>query len=1226
MMRSRNLLFGLGAVLASASDFPTQEQAEAFFELATVNGTSCSFVLASEADATLGLFADPAADAPQPTGLGQIADGPQEAFEWLFVPAENGTVNIVNKASSNCLEATGSDAAVFADVCDSSAEQEWNAVLNENGDPPEYDFTSPAFGNDFLANGELQTASFGWDRDNGTCVDLPSKGKFPYIPKLYGATHYKSWDHIPFPNDYLGCDFAQQPGFFPSAYYDKSGSYKSDWTDYYGSHQIKAADPHPKLLLGVEAIPSALVNDPAFPDVANKTMQFMENPYYFLKKSVSWKKIFSEWSTSFAGKSVKKESGFSVTDFNAIADILPYAVALNEPENVTEHKDWHYLPEKTTPLEMLAKSFFFQIEQNDKEDKPHGQPYDVHYFFKLNKLGYEVAGFIPVFHYELFDSNWLQVLDVDFVGKPKDPQFVKLVVECGDVKFLSPAPPAVAIAVFQGGDDTATSITGDDTSSANSTAISNVNVTENDNDVIIGNITIETGDQNQTNIIGDFNVNSQSGNTGANSTTGDIFINVTVINGDNNVTVGDSFAYGNVTVDIDNGQSTENNLNASSDGTNQNWVNSTSDNSFASNITVTSGADSDVNVTDINNNEVNGNISSTISDDDTTLGENQNTPTIIDDSERNNIAKNNNSAVQTNEGSIEGNFTAITTSGSGINATLENDASNKNYVNKTIIGENQNEVDADSDTDINPSLIIESPSQSDVYVNDSDRIQMNPNFNTSSSADNLLIGINVNQNNVTDNSDRSQNVTVVTTSENTNVAPVNSSNVVNTDVNINGTNVGTREQSQFTPTVDTNGNAGANGQQQQQTLNSNSTSGSGSTSSSADNTLISMSNSTTGDINSGAQGGDVSGGIVNVAEGVNQTFIVSNDVTIGSNNNFGKKHDDKKHIGGGKVNATHVEDCSAFSHDLVDDYFVTHEDEPLTENVLTNDPDDWEVIPGATPVTTSEGGTVVFISPDGTFEYTPPENFVGIDTFFYTAQIEVTDGVFCKATARVAIKVVGKDDPPVAKDIYLTLNVDCKAKEVPSIKGRAEAHDPDTQSSHLTYPLLTNPSKGKLEWNVQTGYFTYTPPKGETESFEVSWEYAAKDKTTESDPATVTVRVEIVGECFKDKEEKSGGLFDLFGGGDFLKLDGFKFPGLDGFKLGDMGGMEMPGLSGAGVASEDALGLDKLGEFGDLPIGKDFGDLPVGGDIPMAGMEGIDKLPNVEGIDFELLKGFGPKP
>uniref|UniRef100_A0A0G4F8V4 Uncharacterized protein n=1 Tax=Chromera velia CCMP2878 TaxID=1169474 RepID=A0A0G4F8V4_9ALVE len=1208
-MRSRNLLFGLGAVLASASDFPTQEQAEAFFELATVNGTSCSFVLASEADPTLGLFADPAADAPQPTGLGQIADGPQEAFEWLFVPAENGTVNIVNKASSNCLEATGSDAAVFADVCDSSAEQEWNAVLNENGDPPEYDFTSPAFGNDFLANGALQTGPFGWDRDNGTCVDLPSKGKFPYIPKLYGATHYKSWDHIPFPNDYLGCDFAQQPGFFPSAYYDKSGSYKSDWTDYYGSHQIKAADPHPKLLLGVEAIPSALVNDPAFPDVANKTMQFMENPYYFLKKSVSWKRVLQHKSSSLYGHTVTFESGFGPTDFNAVHEILPYAVALNQPENKTEHKDWWYIPEKTTPLEMLAKSVYFQIEQNNERDKPDNQPYPVDYFYKLDKLDKHVAFFLPVFHYELFDHNWLIVLDVDFVGKPKDPQYLKVVAECG-AKFKVPGPPAVSVSAFAGGDDSASSSTGDDGSSSSSSSTSNPSVGNNENDVSTGAVSTRTGEQDLENNIGPINSTSVTGDSDAYSNTGPVTTDVSAQNGPNDVRTGGSTADGTVDADVGNNSTNINSNNATSVGVNQNEVDTSSDNDFKAGINSTSNAGSDVDVYDENTNGVVGNVNSTIDSSNDVDGSNANNVTLEDNSDTNVNANNNNTAVQSNTGSIEGSNTASTSSGSSLNATLDNDSSNDNDVSGSVNGTNTNEVDASSKTTLDTTVTSGSQSGSDVDVQDTNEIELNPDVTTGSSSQNNVTGVNDNALDLTDSSDRSTVINTNTSSEQSNFGSVNSINVVETDADISGSVEGAQNQTTNVDTTDVNTNAGTNEQGQSSENESGSVSESGSNSES-NNNVTSNSKSYTGDSISNATGGDSDSAAISNSGGNIQNYDPTIIINIKSNNNFTERKKSDHEI------------CAKVAHDLVDDFFATHEDTPLNGNVLINDPPGWKVIPSATSPTTAEGGTVIIKSPDGHFEYTPKENFVGIDFFFYTAKKEV-HGVICKATARVTIKVIGKDDGPIAKDLTFTLNVDCAAKNVPALQGRAEAHDPDTTKDHLTYPLLSRPDTGVLEWNEQTGFFVYTPPADTKESFQVSWEYAARDKSSESPPATITVFVEVVGDC-KVKSSSGGLLGGGMFGGDFLKLDGFKFPGLDGFKLGDMGmpDMGMPGLSGAesGAAIPGVDSLD-LGVGSDFGLPTDFGSLPVA-DVDLSGASGdLDKLPGAPALD---LKGFFPQ-
>ncbi|WP_170295687.1 Ig-like domain-containing protein, partial [Mycolicibacterium phlei] len=109
----------------------------------------------------------------------------------------------------------------------------------------------------------------------------------------------------------------------------------------------------------------------------------------------------------------------------------------------------------------------------------------------------------------------------------------------------------------------------------------------------------------------------------------------------------------------------------------------------------------------------------------------------------------------------------------------------------------------------------------------------------------------------------------------------------------------------------------------------------------------------------------------------------------------------------------------------VDDTNTVDEDGgPITGNVLTNDNaanvDAGEVLT-VTPVsnlTTANGGTYS-IAADGTYTYTPAENFNGTDNFTYT----VSDGTYSD-TGTITITVTPVNDAPVAGDDTVTTEED----------------------------------------------------------------------------------------------------------------------------------------------------------------------------------------------------------
>jgi len=94
------------------------------------------------------------------------------------------------------------------------------------------------------------------------------------------------------------------------------------------------------------------------------------------------------------------------------------------------------------------------------------------------------------------------------------------------------------------------------------------------------------------------------------------------------------------------------------------------------------------------------------------------------------------------------------------------------------------------------------------------------------------------------------------------------------------------------------------------------------------------------------------------------------------------------------------------------DTYAATAGEPLTvsaeEGVLTNDTDaDGDALSISNSATTSDQGGNVALNADGSFEYTPPADFVGDDSFDYT----VSDGKGGSQTAQVTVEVAAASVP-----------------------------------------------------------------------------------------------------------------------------------------------------------------------------------------------------------------------
>jgi VCBS repeat-containing protein len=187
-----------------------------------------------------------------------------------------------------------------------------------------------------------------------------------------------------------------------------------------------------------------------------------------------------------------------------------------------------------------------------------------------------------------------------------------------------------------------------------------------------------------------------------------------------------------------------------------------------------------------------------------------------------------------------------------------------------------------------------------------------------------------------------------------------------------------------------------------------------------------------------------------------------------------------------------------------DDSASTPEDTPVLIDATANDYDvDGNlVVSTATVLSDPANGTVINNS-NGTFTYTPNENFNGTDSFTY----EVCDSDGLCDSATVVIDITPVNDAPVANDDSYNATEDTPLTiEAPSILG----NDSDVDGDDLSVSDYTQPGNGTLEQNPD-GSFTYTPD----ENFcgQDSFSYTISDGNGGSDTATVTIEVACVNDA-----------------------------------------------------------------------------------------------------------------
>lgn len=180
----------------------------------------------------------------------------------------------------------------------------------------------------------------------------------------------------------------------------------------------------------------------------------------------------------------------------------------------------------------------------------------------------------------------------------------------------------------------------------------------------------------------------------------------------------------------------------------------------------------------------------------------------------------------------------------------------------------------------------------------------------------------------------------------------------------------------------------------------------------------------------------------------------------------------------------------------LNDSYTTSEDTVLSvdasSGVLANDTDDDGDVLSAVLIADVPLGALTFNS-DGSFDYTPPQDFFGTTTFSYAA----TDEQATSSEALVTLSVSAVNDPPVAVDDAFTTDEDTP------LSGDVLVNDSDPENDSLSALLIADVSSGALVFNSD-GLFTYTP---NTDFFGVdSFVYELSDGAL-TDIATVTIDV-----------------------------------------------------------------------------------------------------------------------
>ena len=188
------------------------------------------------------------------------------------------------------------------------------------------------------------------------------------------------------------------------------------------------------------------------------------------------------------------------------------------------------------------------------------------------------------------------------------------------------------------------------------------------------------------------------------------------------------------------------------------------------------------------------------------------------------------------------------------------------------------------------------------------------------------------------------------------------------------------------------------------------------------------------------------------------------------------------------------------------DSYTVNEDFPLSvdidSGVLINDDASVGTLSAAL-VSGPTNGTLTFRA-DGTFDYTPQDDFFGTDTFTYQASV---DSMFSNV-ASVSIDVTGSPDEPVVESDSYSIQEDELLSTSPTTG--VLANDSDVDGDLLSVVLVEGPENGTLRLNPD-GSFVYEP----TGNFfgADSFSYQTTDGSFTSDVVTVSLTIESLNDA-----------------------------------------------------------------------------------------------------------------
>jgi gliding motility-associated-like protein len=176
---------------------------------------------------------------------------------------------------------------------------------------------------------------------------------------------------------------------------------------------------------------------------------------------------------------------------------------------------------------------------------------------------------------------------------------------------------------------------------------------------------------------------------------------------------------------------------------------------------------------------------------------------------------------------------------------------------------------------------------------------------------------------------------------------------------------------------------------------------------------------------------------------------------------------------------------------------VTGDEDTVISGDASNNDSDPDGNPLTYTVTSGPSNGSVNMLPDGTFSYTPDQNFNGVDTIYY----QVCDNLFGCANSLIVITVNPVNDAPVAVDDTFA------GEEDDVIQGDLSSNDSDVDGDVLTYNELDSPTNGTVTIDAD-GSFTYTPDPNYYG--DDTFTYIVCDPSNACDTATVIITIDPI--------------------------------------------------------------------------------------------------------------------